>query len=413
MSDYTVKTQCRLCDSHSLTKVIELVDTPPGNHFVSKDRLGVSQTAYPLAVNFCNDCKHLQLSVVVAPEILYQQQYSYVSATSPVFVNHLKGYAEKMVDRFSLTSDDLVADIGSNDGTTLSFFQKAHCKIIGVDPAIEVVEQANKDGVPTVCDFFNDEVAKRCLKEYGPAKFITSHNACAHIDDLQGVVMGVCRWLADDGVFVMEVGYVLDVYQNTWFDTIYHEHVDFHSLLPLVTFFENMGMQVFDVERISPQGGSLRVYVQKQGGPHQIESSIEQLISLEKDEGMHSAKTFKQFNARINQVKSDLSQMLHKIKQEGKSIAAYGAPTKATTLLSYFGLADCVDFVVDDNKLKQGLYTPKDHIPVYDADAIYREKPDYVIVLAWNFASSIIENHHEYSKHGGKFIVPLPTVAVV
>ncbi len=413
MNDYYVRTACRLCEGKRLRPVIRLADSPPGNHFVSKENLGVEQPSYPLAVNFCEDCSHLQLSVVVDPTILYQKQYSYVSATSPVFVAHLRQYAQQMVKKFNLSDANLVIDIGSNDGSTLRFFQDAGCTVLGIDPATEIVAQANANGIETLCDFFNRDVANKNVGRYGKASFITSHNACAHIDDLHSVMQGVQEWLADDGVFVMEVGYLLDVYTNGWFDTIYHEHVDYHSVAPLVPFFQRMGMEIFDVEWISPQGGSIRVFVQKKNGPHAVQESVARFVEKEKKAGLHEAGTFVQFTARIDHARQSLQTILEKIKQQGKTIAGYGAPTKATTLLSYFGLGDALDFIVEDNRLKQSLYTPRYHIPVLSVETLYERKPDYLLILAWNFADDIMKRHQAYQGAGGKFIVPLPTARIL
>lgn len=413
MTDYYVRETCRLCDSTRMRPVMSFANTPPGNHFVSEEDLGIEQKSYPLRVNFCDNCAHLQLSVVVDPKILYQKKYSYVSATSPIFVEHLCNYAHIMVDKFNLSHRSLVIDIGSNDGTTLSFFKRAGCKVLGIDPAIEIVQRANANGIETLCDFFNLGIAEKNVDQYGKANLITSHNACAHIDDLQNVIKGVKHWLADDGIFIMEVGYLLDVYKNGWFDTIYHEHLDYHSVAPLIPFFTQMGMEVIDVEWVKPQGGSIRVFVQKKNGPFPIQESVMRFVNLEKKEGLHDAETFTKFNERIGRSKQSLQTVLQKIKQQGKTIAGYGAPTKATTLLSHFELGDVLSFIVEDNKLKQGLYTPKYHIPVLSADALYEKKPDYLLILAWNFAENIMERHRAYRSSGGKFIVPLPEAKIL
>ena len=235
-----------------------------GNDFLKKE-LGRDEPVYPLDLYFCKACHHVQLGHVVDPQILYQKNYSYVSATSAQFVNHLKSYATEMVDRFGLQSGDLVADIGSNDGTCLSFFKQQGMRVIGVDPATNIAERAIENGVETVADFFDYDLAVGLREKYGAAKFLTSQNACAHIDDLLDVVKGVEHWLAEDGVFVLEVGYLVDVYCNTWFDTIYHEHVDYHTVAPFEKLFARVGMELIAVDRISPQGGSIRVMAQKQG----------------------------------------------------------------------------------------------------------------------------------------------------
>lgn len=406
--DVYKKECCRLCGGRHLERVIELVPTPPGNHFVAQRDLGTVQTAYPLDVEFCHDCHHLQLGHVVHPEILYQKNYSYVSGTSPVFVKHLKDYANYVVSRFALPAQGLVLDIGSNDGTALSFFQQAGYKVLGIDPATEIVESANHKGIETLCEFFGIEVARKHVAKYGKAMLINSHNACAHIDDLKGVIEGVEHWLADDGLFVVEVGYLLDIVQNTWFDTIYHEHVDFHSVAPLVTFFRRCGLEVIFAQRVSPQGGSIRLVAQKVGGPRKPDHSVEELIQLEQAAGLNRVETFQAFSRKINRIGDDLSNLIRELKQKGASIAGFGAPTKATTLLSHFQLGQALDFLVDENPLKQNLYSPGHHIPVVSAEELYRRKPDYLLILAWNFAENIMARHRVFRDHGGRFILPMP-----
>ena len=403
-----------MCDSGSLVKAVSLTPTPPGNDFLTEDELGRDEPVYPLDLYFCKECHHIQLGHVVDPKVLYQKNYSYVSATSSHFVNHLKSYAEDMVERFSLEAGDLVADIGSNDGTCLSFFKEQGMNVVGVDPATEIAEKATKSGINTVADFFGYELAVELRKEYGAAKYITSHNACAHIDNLFDVVKGVEHWLDKDGIFVLEVGYFVDVYNNTWFDTIYHEHVDFHTVAPFEKLFARVGMEVITVERITPQGGSIRVMAQKIGGDIKRDNSVDDLIALEYKLGLDRVDTLSRFNARINTIRDRLQKLIYSLKKEGKTIAGFGAPTKATTLMAHFGLDETMlDFIVDDNPLKQGLFSPITHIPVLSAEALYDLKPDYLLILAWNFSKPIMKMHETYGNDIGRFIIPMPEPKVV
>lgn len=393
---------------------MSLTPTPPGNRFLTEDELALPEPTFPLELFFCEDCSHVQLGHVVDPRILYQKSYSYVSATSAKFVEHLRTYAADMVERFALKPAALVADIGSNDGTCLRFFAEAGMKVLGVDPATEIARRATSSGVETVADFFGEPLGLRLRQEYGPASFITSHNACAHIDDLESVLKGVRHWLADDGVFVAEVGYLLDVVENAWFDTIYHEHLDYHTVAPFKRLFARVRMELFAVQRVSPQGGSIRVFAQKIGGPMRSDGSVPALVELEHQKGLDQPETFVRFGQRIDDVGRRLRSLVTTIKSNGKSIAGYGAATKATTLLSHFGLGrDQLDFIVDDNPLKQGLFSPASHIPVMDASQIYSRKPDYLLLLAWNFAAPIMTTHQEYARRGGRFVLPMPVPRVV
>jgi SAM-dependent methyltransferase len=403
-----------MCGATKLQKVLSLTPTPPGNRFLREDELALPEPAYPLDLYFCETCHHVQLGHVVDPRILYQRSYSYVSATSAAFLEHLRTYAAAMVDRFSLRPGTLVTDIGSNDGSCLRFFQQAGMKVLGVDPAREIAARASASGIETIGDFFSEELATRLRDEYGPAAFITSHNACAHIDDLEGVLKGVRHWLADDGVFVLEVGYLLDVVDNAWFDTIYHEHLDYHTVAPFRHLFARVGLESLGVERISPQGGSIRVFAQRAGAAKKADASLSRLIDLEHEKQLDRPETLVQFGRRIDKVGAELRSIVGGIKEAGQSIAGYGAATKATTLLSHFRLGrDELDFIVDDNPLKQGMFSPASHVPVTNASELYRRRPEYLLILAWNFAEPIMAAHREYARHGGKFIVPMPAPQVI
>ena len=414
MADYYLRTRCRMCDGVRLEKVMALSPTPPGNNFLRQDELLLPEPVYPLDLYLCRGCGHVQLGHVVDPRILYQKSYNYVSGTSSKFVEHLQGYASLVIQRFALTPGDLVADIGSNDGTCLRSFAKAGMRVLGVDPAPEIARSATESGIETVCEFFSHDVAQRLRRQYGRASFITSHNACAHIDHLDEVFRGVEHWLAEDGVFGLEVGYLLDVYENTWFDTTYHEHLDYHTVGPFQALLSRVGMEAIGVQRVSPQGGSIRLFVQRANGPNEKDESIAALTELERKSKLREPETFVRFGRRIDEVGVRLRTLLESLKAQGKSIAGYGAPTKSTTLLSHFRLGkDQLDFIVDDNALKHGLFSPVSHIPVFAPDELYRRRPDYVLILAWNFAAPIIAAHQRFVAQGGKFIMPMPTARIV
>jgi hypothetical protein len=287
-------------------------------------------------------------------------------------------------------------------------------KVVGVDPAVNIAQAATQAGIETVGNFFSYSLAQELREKYGPATFITSHNACAHIDKLDDVVRGVSHWLKEDGIFVLEVGYFVDVYTHLWFDTIYHEHLDYHTVGPFQKLFERTGMELISVQRVSPQGGSIRVMAQKVGGSFKRDHSIHELISLETKLELNKPSTLSQFMHRINGVGERLQTLLRSLKGNNKSIAAYGATTKGTTLLAQFDVGrEQIDFIVDDNPLKQGLYSPRLHIPVLPAEELYRRRPDFVLLLAWNFADSIMATHQAYREHGGRFIIPMPEPRIV
>ena len=403
---------CRLCGSRNLTLVLQLAPTPPANAFIPAEALSKKQPVFPLDIFFCEDCRHVQLLDVVDPRVLFED-YVYVSGTSPSFVAHFEQYAKDVLARFHPKPGSLVLDIGSNDGTLLRFFKDAGMRILGIDPAKNIAADATANGIETMAAFFSPALAGNIRKERGAASVITANNVFAHIDDLKGVVDGVRTLLAPDGVYTFEVSYLVDVYEKTLFDTIYHEHLAYHSVKPLVAFFKANGMELIEAIRVGSHGGSLRGIAQIAGGPHKVGSSVAEAVAYEEKIGLDRAETFRQFGRNINQLRDDLGALLRKLKSEGKSIAGFGAPAKATTLMHHFKIGpDLVDFIVDDSPLKQGLYTPGFHIPVVPQDEMYKRKPDYVLILAWNFAGPIIKKNQAFLDQGGHFIVPIPKLEV-
>jgi SAM-dependent methyltransferase len=404
---------CRLCGAQAWTRVLSLTPTPPANAFVPRAALGRAQPTFPLDVWFCGACGHVQLRDVVDPVLLFAD-YPYVSGTSPVFVRHFADYAAAVVGRFGLEGGDLVVDIGSNDGTLLAAFKGHGLDVLGIDPAAKIAAAATAAGIETWAGFFSGSLARRIVGERGPARAVTANNVFAHIDDLGGIADAVRALLAPDGVFVFEVSYLRDVYERTLFDTIYHEHLAYHSVAPLTGFFARHDLALFAVERSPSHGGSLRGYVQRRGGPRAADGSVAALVAEERAIGLDRAATLVGFAARIDAIGRELKALIARLKRDGKRLAGYGAPAKATTLMYHFGLGPAeIEFIVDDSPLKQGLYSPGLHVPVVPAAALAARRPDYLVVLAWNFAEPIIAKCRAYAEAGGRFIVPLPTVRVV
>lgn len=404
---------CRLCRSTNLELVLPLTPTPPANAFITAADLKKNEERFPLDVFFCGDCAHVQLLDVVDPSILFKN-YVYVSGTSPVFVNHFKSYAAAMIQKFKLDKEAFIIEIGSNDGTLLRFFKEAGMGVLGIDPAEAIARAATKNGIETLPAFFTSKLADTIKAQDGHADLIVANNVFAHADDLHDIVKGIRNLLKPQGVFVFEVSYLVDVYEKTLFDTIYHEHVCYHSVKPLRDFFKANGMELIATQSVDTHGGSLRAMVQLAGGPHPVEPSVAEFIAREEKLGLDKAETLKGFSAKINKLRDELKALLKKLKGEGKRIAAFGAPAKATTLMLHFGIGpEFVDFIVDDSPLKQGLYSPAFHIPVVPSTEIYNRKPDYLVILAWNFAEPIMGKHTKFREDGGHFIIPVPTVQVV
>jgi hypothetical protein len=410
---YYRRHDCRLCGSTALSLVLQLEPTPLANALVPRSQLGEPQPVFPLDVFLCDDCKHLQLLDVIDRRVLYEH-YVYVSGTSPVFVEHFRQYADSLLARYASEQGILAVDIGSNDGTLLSFFKQAGCRVLGVDPALEIAADANSRGIPTIVDFFSPKLATQIVEKHGTASIVTANNLFAHLDDISAFLEGIRTLIGRDGVFAFEVSYLGDVIEKALFDTIYHEHLDYHSVAPLVRLFEAHGLELIDASRIDTHGGSLRAIVQTAGGGRQIAPSVKELVEEEDRIGLNRADTYVAFASRIDNIGQELRSLLKRIKLDGKSIAGYGAPAKATTLMYHFGIGpDVVDYIVDDSPWKQSLYSPGLHIPIVPSSFIGETKPDYILILAWNFASSIIQRNSAFQATGGRFIIPLPDVQLV
>lgn len=410
--DYHHRTTCRLCDGKDLAKVLTLTPTPLANAVVSQHERGLEQRRYPIELWLCRGCAHVQLLDVVNPRSLYDH-YVYVSGTSPVFVRHFEAYSSYVCERFPPPPDGLVVDIGSNDGTLLRFFQRAGNRVLGIDPAKEISEATRRSGIAVLTEFFTPELAHRVAGEHGRADVITANNVIAHIDDLDAVVRGVSQLLAPGGVFVFEVSYLVDLLEKTLFDTIYHEHLDYHTIEPLVPFFAERGLELIEAIRVDTHGGSVRGVVQRAGGPYKVGASVGEAVANERKLKVREESTYRAFEGHIKDLGEELVRLLRELKSKGKRVAGFGAPAKATTLLYELGIEpDMIDFIVDDSPLKQGRYTPGMHIPILPAQTLYDRRPDYVLVLAWNFAEPIIAKHAAFRDGGGHFIVPVPKIEI-
>ena len=402
---------CRLCDASDLTLVLQLTPTPPVDAYVPATKAHETQDTYPLDLFLCRTCGHAQLLDVVPPDLLFGN-YIYETASSPGLVEHFRQYAGEVLPLVRETRTALAVDIGSNDGTLLRFLREGGMRVLGVDAAEGIAEKASASGLETLPRFFTGGLAREIRGQYGAANLVCANNVFAHADNLAVMADGVRQLLAPDGVFVFEVSYILDMIDNMVFDFIYHEHLCHHSVKPLRTFLRRHGMELIDVQRIREKGGSLRCMAQLTGGPRRVSPSVESLIRSEDARGLDRPEVFESWAGKIEAIRREIAALLDDLKTRGKSGAGYGASATATVLMYHFGLADHVQFIVDDNPSRQNLFSPGHHVPVVSADAIYERRPDYVFVLAWRFANMILRKHDEYLRRGGQFIVPLPTVAV-
>jgi len=407
------RTDCRLCGSTELITVGKLAPTPPANDFRTADRLGETQPKYPLELRLCGKCFHLQLGHVVDPTLLFAD-YVYVSGTSPSFVRHFQSYADIVWNMVDGQEGDLAVDIGSNDGTLLKAFADLGARVSGIDPAKRIAEAASAAGIPTRAAFFSMETAQDILDSEGRAKIITANNVCAHIDDLEAVILAVRYLLAPDGLFAFEVSYLRDVLEQTLFDTIYHEHLDYHSIAPLEGFLGRLGLKLIHAERVSSHGGSVRLYAAHSDSGRHPTKALQALIASEKSAGLFEESTYRKFFDHIARAGAALVTEIKTAREQGRRIAGFGAPAKATTLLHQFELTgDDLAYIVDDSPWKQGLFSPGLNIPIVAVEHLEEEPVDDLLLLAWNFAEPIIANNRAFLTAGKRFIVPLPKLNVV
>ena len=394
-----------------MTRILTLGDHPPVDNFISEAERALEKR-FPLNVYFCHGCSLVKLLDVVDEKVLFHGDYAYFSSASKPLVQHFNGYADDLKQRYALTPDDLVVDIGSNDGILLQFFTDT-CRVLGIEPSANVAAVAREKGVETIVGFFNRALAKEVAMTYGKAKIITANNVFAHIDDLEEIVEGVKELLEDDGVFVTESHYLLDLIEHMEFDTVYHEHLCYYSVKPLCHLFERFGMEVSAVERVSTHGGSIRVFARKQSN-EPIHDSVSELLALEERSGLHSLERFQDFQTNAEAIRDTLVSMVRGFRSEGKIVTAYGAPAKGNTLLNFCGFTnDDIAYVTDTTPHKIGLLTPGSHIPVVSPEILETETPDYILLLAWNYRDFILEKEQALRQRGTKFIIPIPNVEII
>jgi SAM-dependent methyltransferase len=408
MQHVTRKSACRLCGSRRLELVLPIRPSPIGDAFVSADRLQEAQPLFPLHCYLCGECGHLQNVDVVDPEILFRD-YTYRTSVSLGLVEHFETYARSVVSDLAIPKGSLVIEIGSNDGSLLKAFKRQGMRVQGIDPARDIARAATEQGIPTIPDFFTSAMAAAIAASNGPAMLFCANNVFAHIDNMSDVASGIWALLAPDGVFVFEVSYIVDMIDNMVFDTIYHEHVSHHALLPMEAFLNRHGLTLFDVRRMGTKGGSIRGFAQLAATGRRAKSpELTALMVEEVRRGITRADTYRDWFVAIEQRKQAVLAYLDAALGAGKIVAGYGASTTTTTLLYHFELASRLAFIVDDNPLKQGRFSPGAHIPVLPSAELRARKPEVVVILAWIYAEPIVRRNAAFIEAGGAFLVPLP-----
>jgi SAM-dependent methyltransferase len=412
--------RCRICHGEDLEPFLDLGPQPLANGLISPSTLsrGWYEPRYPLVLAQCTRCTLVQLTYVVPGEVLFRD-YFYFSSVSKAMSEHFALYAEEVARRF-VPDGGLVVEIGSNDGVLLRSLLDRPVRILGVDPALNVAEVARAQGVPTLAEFFGEPVARTIVAEHGPAAAIIANNVFAHIDDLDSVMRGVDALLAADGVFVMEVPYLVDLVEHIEFDTVYHEHLSYFSLRPLLHLFGRFGFEMFDVSRQTVHGGTVRVFVRRRlraanGAPQADEvGSVAELLKLEDASGVADPQRLTAFAKQVAETKDELRALVLRLGREHQRVAGYGASAKGTVLLNYCELGrEDLTFIVDETPAKQGLLGPGTLLPIRGPEALQGERIDYALLLAWNHRNEILSKEAAFQEAGGRFIVPLPRLEIV
>lgn len=403
--------KCRACDSKSITTFLELGPTPIPNGFIAKDDLAKPEKFYPLDVCFCSKCGMVQLSHVVDPQVMFMN-YVYVPSTSTTMIRHFDELAKDASKRVNLESGNLVVDIGSNDGTLLKAFRKLGATILGVDPATNLATLANEQAVPTVNEFFTKKLAMLLRKQHGKAKIISATNMVAHVNDLHDFFEGIGILLDENGQFVMEFPYLVNLIKGREFDTIYQEHLSYLSINPLLGLLRQHGLNLVSPKLFKVHGGSIRVYATK--GKAVDDKDVQRFVFKERREGMLKEETYLDFQRGVARVKGDLNEQLYRLRKLDMVVAGYGASAKGNILLNYCRIGrETIPFIVDSIPHKQGKFTPGTHIPILPEDQLLVHQPDVTLLLAWNFASEIVAKQTEYLAKGGRFVRPIPVLELI
>lgn len=403
--------KCRICNNRNLLTFLQLGPTPIPNGFLEKGQLNMAEKFYPLDVCFCPECGITQLGHVVDPKIMFHN-YLYIPSTSKTMTDHFASLAKDVFRRCQLREDDLVVDIGSNDGTLLKAFKALGVATLGIDPAENLAKVANKEGITTINAFFTKKLASKIVNKNRKAKTITATNVVAHIHNLHDFFEGVKQLLATNGLFIAEFPYFIDLMQKTEFDTIYQEHLSYFSLTPLKKLLDYHHLYLIDAQRIPVHGGSIRVFVSKKKTGEK--KAVKDLLELEKSHGILDPQTYLKFRKRVDKIRHDLVQLLWSLRLKNKSIVGYGASAKGNIMLNYCRIGtETIDYIVDSIPYKQGKYTPGVHIPILSESQLQKANPDYVLILAWNFAEEIIKKQTAYRNRGGKFIITIPKLKII
>jgi SAM-dependent methyltransferase len=404
---------CRFCSAPLTQTFVDLGLSPLANSLLTEADLAREESRYPLHAYVCGECLLVQLGEFATPQDIFGD-YVYFSSYSDSWVEHARRYVEQIVERFGFDGDSSVVELASNDGYLLQWFVERGVPVLGVEPAANVAAVAQEKGIPTIVRFFGEETARDLVAEGHRADLLIGNNVLAHVPALNDFVAGMKVLLADAGVVTMEFPHLLRLIEETEFDTIYHEHFSYFSALTVERVFAAHGLRLFDVEELPTHGGSLRIYATHAGeGSHEDTGRVEELVGRERAAGLEDLATYSHFRERVRAVRQGLREFLQAARADGRSVAAYGAAAKGVTLLNYCGVGpELVEYVADRSPHKQDLYLPGVRLPIRSPEHVAETKPDYLLLLAWNLKDEIVEQMSYVREWGGRFVTPLPEVAV-
>lgn len=402
--------QCQVCAQTDVVTILSLGHHPPVHAHLTAEQLHAPEVAYPLHLCYCRSCGLVQLDYIVDPRVVFYPEYPYQTGMTDMLVRNFLSMRDMVMERYALSKDDVVADIGSNDGTLLAGFKARGVGVVGVEPT-NVAKLATERGIPTIQDFFAAKVVAAILRERGPAKIITATNVFAHINKPLAFVQNIKKLLAADGVFVSESQYLRDVVEKLELDTIYHEHLRYYSLKPLIELFSRVGMRVVHAERITAAGGSIRVYAAKDD--QQVDASVDRLVKEEEEAGLYDERTLLQFGKRAIEAKHQLLTLMLSCKKQGR-VVGIGAPARSNTLLNFAKIdGELLSYACERaGSPKIGLYTPGMHVPIVEESRLFQEQPEYALMLSWHIGDELMQKLRGRG-YRGKFIMPLPTPRVI
>ncbi len=405
---------CRFCNKPLTNIFVDLDTSPLSNAFIKKERIAEPERKYPLCAYVCDNCFLVQLDEFEKPENIFED-YAYFSSYSSTWLEHAKNYVDMIIEKFSFDKKNLIIEIASNDGYLLQFFKEKNIPCLGIEPAVNVAKVAKEKGIPTITKFFTVNTANELKRNNKNADLIIGNNVLAHVPNLNDFVQGLKILLKTTGIITLEFPHILQLIQKNQFDTIYHEHFSYFSLLTVEKIFSFYGLTIFDVDEIPTHGGSLRIYIKHlENKDISIHERISVLLKKEKDEGLENLSTYTNFIKSVNEIKKQLQEFVNDVKNSGEKIVCYGAAAKGNTLLNYCKIGtNFIDYVVDQNPHKQGLFLPGTHIPIKNPDEIKKTKPDYLIIMPWNLKNEIMEEMKIIRTWGGKFVIPIPEVKII